>query len=199
MSISELNIDIFRWINDLGKQYPSLNPVSVFFAEYTVYVLGLAMIIYWFTRVEKNRMMVIQGGVAFILAEIMGKLVGQLHVHYQPFAVLPDVNQLIGKEINNSFPSDHTILFFSICVSFWLVRKKEGWLWLVLACCVGISRILVGVHYPVDIATSIVLSIVAALVAYWIIPRLMFIKRLLAYYEKVEQRILPVRNKSRDF
>jgi undecaprenyl-diphosphatase len=197
--MADLNIELFRLINDVGKNYPALNPLSVFFAEYTLYVLIAAMIIYWFTRIEQNRMMVIQGGVAFILAEIMGKTAGLFHSHYQPFAELPDVNQLIEKEINNSFPSDHTILFVSICVSFWLVRRKEGWAWLVLAVCVSISRILVGVHYPVDIIVGAIVSIIAACIAYWLVPKLTFVKQLLAFYEKIEARILPVKKKSKDF
>lgn len=30
MAVSELNVDIFRLINDLGKQYPYLNSVYFF-------------------------------------------------------------------------------------------------------------------------------------------------------------------------
>ncbi|EJS67610.1 bacitracin transport permease BcrC [Bacillus wiedmannii] len=37
MSFSQLNIDAFRAINDLGKQYSSLNSTMVFLAEYMVY------------------------------------------------------------------------------------------------------------------------------------------------------------------
>lgn len=94
----------------------------------------------WFTRSRKNRMMIIQAMVAFVTAEIIGKLAGKFHLNYQPFAVLPDVNKLVDHAVDNSFPSDHTILFFSICFSFWLVRKKTGWLWLMLAFCVANSR-----------------------------------------------------------
>lgn len=197
MSFSEFHLDIFRAINDLGKQFPSLNPLAVFVAEYMIYVLGLSLIIYWFTRTQKNRMMVIQAGLSFILAEIIGKLAGKLHSHHQPFAELLQVNQLIDHAIDNSFPSDHTILFFSICVSFWLVRKKEGWLWLVLACCVAVSRIWVGVHYPVDVAVGALAGILSAFFVYWFVPKLAFIRQLLSGYEKVEQRILPEKKKSK--
>ncbi|GGE71226.1 undecaprenyl-diphosphatase [Priestia taiwanensis] len=196
MSLSEVNIELFHWINDIGIHYPAINPVSIFFAEYTLYFLILATLIYWFTRTEKNRMMVIQGGVAFILAEGMAKIAGQFHFHYQPFHVLEGVNKLIDKEINNSFPSDHTILFVSMCVSFWLVRRN-AW-WLVFASCVAISRILVGVHYPVDIVVGALFGIVSAYLAYVFVPRISFVKRLLVTYEKVEKRVLPVKGKSTD-
>ncbi|PEJ27618.1 undecaprenyl-diphosphatase, partial [Bacillus pseudomycoides] len=92
-----------------------------------------------------------------------------------------------------------TILFFSICFSFWLVRKKTGWLWLVLAFCVAISRIWVGVHYPFDVVTGALLGSISALFSYWLIPKIAFIKQLLNLYEKMEQNVLPSKNKSKDF
>ncbi|MEY8350644.1 undecaprenyl-diphosphatase [Bacillus cereus] len=199
MSFSQFNIDAFRWINDLGKQYSSLNPIMVFVAEYMLYVLVLGVLIYWFTRNNKNRMMIIQGGLAFIVAEIIGKIVGQFYSHHQPFAVLPNVNQLVEHEIDNSFPSDHTILFFSICVSIWLVRKKEGWFWLMLAFCVAISRIWVGVHYPIDVVTGALVGIISSLFVYWVAPKISFIKRLLGMYERMEQHVIPMKNNSKDF
>lgn len=199
MSFSQLNIDVFRLINDLGKQYSSLNQFVVFLAEYTLYFLLLAMILYWFTRTEKNRLMVINSGIALIGAEIIGKIAGLFYSHHQPFAVLSQVNKLIEHEIDNSFPSDHTIVFFSICVSFLLVRKKAGWLWLLLAFCVGISRIWVGVHYPVDVFIGALLGTISALFVYWATPKLSFIKQLLALYERLEQHILPSKDKSKDF
>ncbi|MGG1152932.1 undecaprenyl-diphosphatase [Bacillus wiedmannii] len=199
MSFSQLNIDAFRAINDLGKQYSSLNSTMVFLAEYMVYFLGLIIIAYWFTQSRQNKMVIIQAMIAFITAEIIGKLAGKLHLNYQPFAVLPNVNKLVDHAVDNSFPSDHTILFFSICFSFWLVRKKARWLWLVLAFCVAISRIWVGVHYPFDILTGALIGIISALFSYWLTPQITFIKQLLNLYEKIEQHVLPSKSNSKNY
>ncbi|PEA06322.1 undecaprenyl-diphosphatase [Bacillus cereus] len=199
MSYSQLNIDAFRAINDLGKQYSFLNSTMIFLAEYMVYFLGLIIIAYWFTRSRKNKMMIIQALIAFVTAEIIGKLAGKFYLNYQPFVVLPDVNKLVNHAVDNSFPSDHTILFFSICFSFWLVRKKTGWLWLVLAFCVAISRIWVGVHYPFDVVTGALVGSISSLFSYWLIPKIVFIQQLLNLYEKMEQNVLPSKNKSKDF
>lgn len=196
MSVSQMNIDVFWMINNLGNQYSFLNPIAIFFAEYMLYILALGMVIYWFTRTKQNRMMIIQAVIAFIFAEIAGKIAGLFYSHHQPFAELPNVNQLIDHAIDNSFPSDHTILFFSICFSIWLVRKKEGWLWLVIACFVGIFRIMVGVHYPVDIIFGALFGTTSAILSYWIAPKLTFLKSLLNVYEKVENFFLPAKYKS---
>ncbi|WP_026676264.1 undecaprenyl-diphosphatase [Fictibacillus gelatini] len=198
MSFSQLNVDLFRSINDLGGQYPAFNPVAVFLAENMLYVLILGMIVYWFTRREKNRLMVFNAAAAAVIAEASGKMAGLIYSHNQPFASLPHVNKLIEHAVDNSFPSDHSILFFSICASFWLMRRKEGWVWLILAICVAISRVWVGVHYPVDVLAGAFIGITSALFVYWIVPKLSFIQRLLLIYEKAEQRVLPSKNKSRN-
>ncbi|OOZ84629.1 undecaprenyl-diphosphatase [Bacillus cereus] len=199
MSFSQFNIDIFRTINDLGKQYSFLNSTMVFMAEYMVYILALIILTYWFTGTRKSRMMVIQAMVAFVIAETIGKIAGKFHLNYQPFAVLPDVNKLVDHAVDNSFPSDHTILFFSICFSFWLVHKKTGWLWLILAFCVAISRIWVGVHYPFDVAIGALIGCISAVFSYWLVPRLSFIRQLLTQYERVEKHVLSSKNKSKGF
>ncbi|MBU8681637.1 undecaprenyl-diphosphatase [Bacillus haynesii] len=198
MFFSELNIDVFRFINDLGKEYSMLNPAVYFLAEYMMYFLGAWLVIYWFTRKTKNRLMVIYAVIAFVIAEILGKMMGSLYSNYQPFATLPNVNKLIEHEIDNSFPSDHTILFFSIGFLIFLFHKKTGWLWLVLAFTVGISRIWSGVHYPLDVAVGALLGVLSALFVFWIAPKLSFIHQMLTLYEKVEQRIFPSKSKSND-
>ncbi|HFU7086233.1 TPA: undecaprenyl-diphosphatase [Bacillus cereus] len=198
MSFSQFNIDIFRAINDLGKQYSFLNPATVFLAEYMVYIFALIILAYWFTGSRKGRMMVIQAMFAFVIAEVIGKIAGKFHLNYQPFAVLPNVNKLVDHAVDNSFPSDHTILFFSICFSFWLVRKKTGWLWLILALCVAISRIWVGVHYPFDVAVGALIGCISAVISYWLVPKVSFIKQLLTQYERVEKHVLPSKNNSKE-
>ncbi len=51
MSFSQFNIDAFRAVNDLGKQYPFLNSTMTFVAEYMVYFLALIIVVYWFTQI----------------------------------------------------------------------------------------------------------------------------------------------------
>jgi undecaprenyl-diphosphatase len=188
-----MNEHLFRLINNLGKEYTILNPGVVFIAEYMVIFLAIAVLVFWFTRVNKNRIMVICGSITFVIAEIFGKIAGKIHSNHQPFAELSNVNQLIEKAVDNSFPSDHTILFFSFCLTFWIFRGARGFIWILLALLVGISRIWVGVHYPADIMAGTIISICTAIIVIRVVPKLSIIQKVLGIYEKAESYILPIK------
>ncbi|ADE68780.1 MULTISPECIES: undecaprenyl-diphosphatase [Priestia] len=198
MDLFEMNVDLFRTINDFGKEYTYLNNFFIFMAEYMVFVLAFIALIFWFTRREENRMMIISATISFILAEMMGKIAGTLHSNNQPFAELSNVNKLIEKAVDNSFPSDHTILFFAFCMTFFIYQKRWRYIWIMLALVVGISRIWVGVHYPADVIVGAIISIFSTFIASFIVSRLNIIRKLLWLYEKGEQQILPTRDKSRE-
>ncbi|WP_371495023.1 phosphatase PAP2 family protein [Kitasatospora sp. NBC_00374] len=51
-----------------------------------------------------------------------------------------------------SLPSNHTVIVFAGAAVLWLVDRRIGALALLLAVAMGASRVLVGVHYPHDVA-----------------------------------------------
>ncbi|MFK9094287.1 undecaprenyl-diphosphatase [Bacillus salipaludis] len=181
---------------------PYLNPMMIFIAEYAVFFLAIAVMVIWFTRNSKNRMMVLCGA-SFVLSEILGKIAGKIHSNNQPFAELANVNKLIDKAVDNSFPSDHTILFFSFCITIWMFKRGWGFLWIVLASLVGVARIWVGVHFPGDVIVGAIISIITASIVYQVVPRLSITHKLLGIYEKSEQFLItsvlkPKETKSKD-
>ncbi|MGW8429195.1 undecaprenyl-diphosphatase [Peribacillus simplex] len=202
MALSEMNSTLFRMINNLGKQYTDLNPFFVFIAEYMIYFLVLAVLMFLFSRRNKNRIMVICAFITLVISELLAKIAGQFHSNNQPFAELPNVNRLVEKAVNNSFPSDHTIIFFSFCITFWLFKRGWGILWVILAVLVGISRIWVGVHYPADVLVGAIISIVSATIVYKIVLKLSLTKKFLG--NQGEPSILSAlskqkKGKSKDF
>ncbi|MDR4996518.1 phosphatase PAP2 family protein [Bacillus altitudinis] len=93
----------------------------------------------WFqNRSKTNRGMVVFAGLTFIMAELIGKIAGFFCFSQEPFAEMSHVNLLIQKEVNSSFPSDHTIFIFSVCLIFWLFHKRHVY-WLVIACLTAVA------------------------------------------------------------
>ncbi|MFJ3793970.1 phosphatase PAP2 family protein [Kitasatospora sp. NPDC090091] len=50
-----------------------------------------------------------------------------------------------------SLPSNHTVIVFAGAAVLWRVDRRIGVLALLLAAAMGVSRVLVGVHYPHDV------------------------------------------------
>ena len=56
-----------------------------------------------------------------------------------------------GKYLQNSFPSGHTLRIFSLTTAIALLLPNKKYIPVMLAVLVGISRVVVGKHYPSDV------------------------------------------------
>jgi membrane-associated phospholipid phosphatase len=65
---------------------------------------------------------------------------------------------------DNSFPSDHAGVAFAIAFAVVAFYRRYGLVLVLGAAAVAIDRIFVGVHYPVDVASSLVIGLGAAVV-----------------------------------
>jgi len=79
----------------------------------------------------------------------------------RPF-VDQQVNQLIEHSASGSFPSGHIAFLFALSAAIYFFNKKIGWLFFGLSFLIGLSRIFVGIHYPLDILGGIVVGILSA-------------------------------------
>ena len=70
----------------------------------------------------------------------------------RPWLDVAGLVPLIQEPDPNSFPSGHTCAAFAAASAWWraLPRRWMRWTGLVLAVCMGLSRLYVGVHYPSD-------------------------------------------------
>ena len=80
-------------------------------------------------------------------------LIKNLVARTRPYVVNPDIVLLIEKPGEFSFPSGHTCCAFAAGM-VWLRTLPEKWmaaLAALLAVCMGLSRLYVGVHFPSDV------------------------------------------------
>ncbi|MEI7765665.1 MAG: phosphatase PAP2 family protein [bacterium] len=68
----------------------------------------------------------------------------------RPFLDLHNVSPLL-RPADFSFPSGHSAFFMALAVAIFLYHKKIGYVFITFALLIGISRIIAGVHYPLDI------------------------------------------------
>jgi undecaprenyl-diphosphatase len=94
----------------------------------------------------------------------------EFYYNPRPF-VVGEFTPLLPHKPDNGFPSDHTLLAAALAASMLPFNKgKSLWLWLIAAV-IGISRVLAGVHHPIDIIASAVLASLGAYFVFVLLKR----------------------------
>lgn len=144
---------------------PLLNELMIFVAEYLVYLIPVALLYLWFSSEEgKSKSVFIF--VTIVVSLLISYTMGQFYSHPAPYSA--GYETLITEAPENSFPSQHTTVAFAFTwpVFYLQDRWREGLVVLALASLMGISRVYVGVHYPIDIAGAIGASLLGFVIVY---------------------------------
>ncbi len=147
------------WLDPVIACYTKLGDAGILFIA-----LSLAMLLYRPTR---------KAGALALGAMVLGLLVTNVTIkplveRARPWLDWP-ILPLVTEKDPNSFPSGHTCAAFAAGM-VWL--RALPWRWgrtaaPVLAVCMGLSRLYVGVHYPTDVLMG---ALIGALCA-WIVWR----------------------------
>ena len=81
----------------------------------------------------------------------------------RPFEMLGGVRQLVEESFKTSFPSNHAALSISLATAVYFYHKKLGIFLFIIAILICLSRIYVGVHFPVDIIVGALIGAVIPL------------------------------------
>ena len=139
----------------------------IFGAKY-LFLLSPILAGLYFIRVQREtrREILIVSILTVVLAWALSILLGALFYSPQPF-VVENFAPLISQEVENGFPSHHTLLVATVASVFtlWSRRLTYG-LW-GITLLVGLSRIYVGVHQPIDILGSIAIASISTLLVYY--------------------------------
>jgi len=103
----------------------------------------------------------------------------------RPWVDFPAILPLVSEGDPNSFPSGHTSAAFAFALAV-LRADRRRWVRIgviVLAVCMGLSRLYVGVHYPSDVLAGFIVGDLAGLTGWYLS------KRWLAVLEKREHTI----------
>lgn len=150
----------FQLINDLAGKWRPLDWFGIFCAEYLIFIMAFA-IFAWTIFNKNNRradtVIILEIILASFFSYLVKIIINFIYFRPRPFSA-HDVALLIGKISDGSFPSAHTFLSFVMAFVIFMYNKKLGAALLVLATLVGVSRVYVGVHYPLDVLGGVVLA-----------------------------------------
>lgn len=125
-------------------------------------VLGLALLAFARTRRRGAAML---GALAaeYVICDLVIK---KLVLRPRPYLVIAQLELLVAPEGSTSFPSGHSASSF-VC-AYMLARmfgRKGAWAYLPAAL-IALSRVYVGVHYPSDVVTGVLLGTMIGAAAY---------------------------------
>lgn len=149
---------LFKTLFNLAYTNESLGRIMVVTTNWSSKVFALIYLIGIVTLFFKNRKMLLPFILAPATAFIGVRLIRYFYVRPRPFVAL-NIDSLIYHAANGSLPSMHAVSAFVIGMAIWHVNRKLGSLVLILASITGLSRVMVGVHYPLDIILGALIAI----------------------------------------
>lgn len=160
-----LNIDkkILLYLSQIIHAPNLLIPISKFItalgnAGFIWLLLGVIFTIKNDTR-KNGIIMLISLIASFIICNLFLKIIITRDRPFTELGFLP----LITAPKDFSFPSGHTLSSFTGAISIFMFNKKYGILAIILAILIGISRLVLLVHYPSDVIIGAFLGIIIAI------------------------------------
>ncbi|HEX9399327.1 MAG TPA: phosphatase PAP2 family protein [Anaeromyxobacter sp.] len=104
-------------------------------------------------------------GAATGIATLLSQALKRSLTRARPDVSIAGFEPLLANPDRFSFPSGHTAAAFGVAVAFAGESAGVGPLALLLAVGIGLSRVYLGAHYPLDVAAGAVLGVFAGLAA----------------------------------
>lgn len=149
--ISGIETNVFRLFNDLPHPLVSIFAIITFLG--TIFIL---LVIVLTLIALKKRYLAIQVFLAGFSAWVAATLIKVAQIRERPFDLLPNVHLAEPRNLSAGFPSAHTALITAAALVLFTneTRKIHGLLVLAVVL-VGISRVVVGAHAPMDIVGGV--------------------------------------------
>ncbi|MDP4010140.1 MAG: phosphatase PAP2 family protein [Candidatus Shapirobacteria bacterium] len=144
-----------------------MSPLIIFSAKYVYLIILFLALIFVYISNSKNRKNI--GILSFFslpLSLLISKILNYLFYNPRPF-VVEKLTPLITHAADNGFPSDHTLLCATVSSIVFIFNKKWGTVLFILTLFVGLSRVLVLVHHPIDIVASLVIAVFSVYVCWF--------------------------------
>ncbi len=161
-----MDIALFNFIHSLAGSSDALDVLGIFLAKYLAYFFVLFFIgLVLFVKDRQQRIAVILYTLLsyFVGYGLILKTINYFLYRDRPF-VSGNFAPLVDVAPTASMPSGHALTFFLLSTIVYLVvsRRVGSWLY-VFAFLIGLGRVYVGVHYPLDVLAGALIGIACAL------------------------------------
>lgn len=177
MNFDLVDLPILRFLTGFVGTDPLFDHLVHAISRYDTFKGVVMMSLVWFAWFARRRaddeghrddrrvalVIVLVGSIVTVLLSRVLQLA--LQIHQRPILAnlgLPFPPFIDPESINpwNSFPSDHSMLFFSLSTGLWMVNRwigLVGFLWSAIV--IDLPRVYLGLHYPSDVVVGAVLGV----------------------------------------
>ena len=122
-------------------------------------------------------------GITMLLALLMMLVIGNLTLkpiiaRIRPYEHMGEIQLLIQRPTDFSFPSGHTFSSFAAACSVMFYDKKMGICAIILAILIAFSRLYLCVHFPTDVLCGLIMGIGTAYLSRFIVENLKWTKNI---------------------
>lgn len=172
--MSAFNLYLFQIISGYSGKWWPLDWLGIFFAQYLPYIFVLAAI-YLLIKQKNLRQRIYffsLAALSVILARgIITEIIRFIFPKPRPFVAL-SINPLISHDLSSAFPSGHASAYLALALAVFFINRKLGIWFLIGSFIMGIARIFVGVHWPLDIAMGALIGLASALLIKILLPKI---------------------------
>jgi undecaprenyl-diphosphatase len=169
-------VDLGASIHGLTGHSAVLDGLMRVCAQYVIYGVVVIVALLWLHRDG------LRAGLGFavgaLLAFGLGAVLGSLWPEQRPF-VSDHFVPLIAHGADGSFPSDHLLVIGALAGACWTRARWLALVTLALGVLVGVARVYVGVHYPIDVVAGFAIGALCGLAGWFMVhPALPLLHRL---------------------
>ena len=154
----------FNLIHGFSGRNFIMDSAGVFTAQYLPYIIGIAFFFLVFSQkgLRGKIFFLIEATLAVILSRgIITEIIRFFYYSPRPFDALHF--QPLIPESGNSLPSGHMAFFFALATVIYFYNKRWSIWYFALSALIGLARIFVGVHWPLDIIAGAIVGILSAI------------------------------------
>ena len=140
-----------------------LEKICVVIAKITPYLTAalyaLTLLILFINHSSKLLLTIIKPLSSFLIVTLIRKL------YNRPRPCMTfNIEPLVGHKTGESFPSRHTVSAFAIAFALLNININLGIIALIIACIVGLSRIICAVHFISDVLCGFLIALIIYLI-----------------------------------
>lgn len=161
-----MDYSVYHAVNELTIDYSWLGRAFSDVESWSVLLLAVATFALWlFARPGSSRKWKLACASALAssgVALLINQLIARIWDRTRPFVGHPSIHVWGSRSHDASFPSDHASAAFGIAFAVFFFDRVVGSLFLTAAVVIGVGRVFIGAHYPLDVVAGCLIGLGSA-------------------------------------